>query len=227
MASRSSVALFVGATVALAGVSLGAANGKPTTVTSKPMGSGGPFVAKPSMMSPEATEALFLGDMAADISVGCPAGPNEWATKVTATLMPTFGVVSTTYGIAGTSGPTWDLVAWNNGASPGSDIQRCPLGAAAGTPGTHTVTVLPGCLTIPVAAGQTFFFGLSQGTDPDPMAFGMDTSGSTPDTVFIRAPNCGLPNFATVESIGFPGYWVHRIIIDDTVPVELMSFGVN
>ena len=207
MASRRSVALFVGAAAAVAGVCLGAA--------------------KPSMRLPEATEALFLGDMTADISVGCGAGPNEWATKVTATLMPTFGVVSTTYSIANTSGPTWDLVAWNNGASPGSEIQRCPLGAANGTPGNHTVTVLPGCLTIPAAAGQTFFFGLSQGTDPIPMAFAMDTSGSTAGTVFIRSPNCGLPNFGTVESIGFPGYWVHRIIIDDTVPVELMSFGVN
>jgi hypothetical protein len=34
-------------------------------------------------------------------------------------------------------------------------------------------------------------------------------------------------NFGTVESIGFPGYWVHRIVIDDTVPVELMRFDVE
>ena len=56
----------------------------------------------------------------------------------------------------------------------------------------------------------------------------MDTSGSTPNTVFIRAPGCGLGAFGTVESIGFPGFWVHRILIDDTVtPVELMNFGVK
>jgi hypothetical protein len=226
MASRSSVPLFVGAAVAVAGVCLGAANGKPT-MTPEPMGSGAPFAAKPPTKSPDATEALFRGDMTPDMSVGCSAGPNETATKVTATLMPAFGVVSTTYSIAGTSGPTWDLVAWDNGASPGLEIQRCPLGAANGTPGNHTVTVAPGCLTIPAAAGQTFFFGLSQGTDPIPMAFAMDTSGSTAGTVFIRSPNCGLPSFAPVESIGFPGYWVHRIIIDDTVPVELMSFEVR
>ena len=227
MATRTSLALAVG-TVVLAGAALDAANGGRSSMTSKPMAFGAPSVAKPSNKSPEATEALFRGDMTPDMVVGCDAGANEWATKVTATLTPTFGVVSTTYVIGPVpSGPTWDLVAWNNGASPGSEIQRCPLGAANGTPGNHTVTVAPGCLTIPAAAGQTFFFGLSQGTDPNPMAFAMDTSGSTPDTVFIRAPGCGLANFAPVESIGFPGYWVHRIIIDDTVPVELMSFGVS
>jgi hypothetical protein len=177
---------------------------------------------------PDATEALFLGDMSPDMAVGCQGlGPNETATKVTANLIPPFGVIETTYEIAGTSGPTWDLVAWNNGAVPGSEIQRCSLGPANGTPGPHTVAIPPGCLTIPAATGQTFFFGLSQGADPNPMTFGMDTSGATPNTVFVRAPNCGLPNFAPVEAIGFPGYWVHRIIVDDTLPVELTAFDVE
>jgi hypothetical protein len=178
--------------------------------------------------APEATEALFRGDMSPDLSFGCAGpGPAEWATKVTATLMPSFGAIATTYAIGGGSGPTWDLVAWNNGALPGSEIQRCPLGPANGTPGTHTVALAPGCLTIPAAAGQTFFFGLSQGTDTNAMSFAMDTGGSTPNTVFIRAPGCGLPGFAPVESIGFPGYWVHRLIVDDTVPVELMNLHVE
>ena len=227
MAPRSSVALVVG-TVALATAALGAASGGRGSLISKPMGSGAASVARPSMKSPEATEALFRGDMTPDAMLGCDAGQNEFATKVTATLVPTFGVVSTTYGIGPVpSGPTWDLVAWNDGASPGSEIQRCPLGAVNGTPGNHTVAVAQGCLTVPVAAGQTFFFGLSQGTDPNPMLFAMDTSGSTPDTVFIRAPGCGVASFLPVEALGFPGYWVHRIIIDDTWPVELTSFAVS
>jgi len=230
MTLRNSVALCVGATTVMAGVCLGAASGKPTMTSSKLLRPGAPLVAKPSTRSPEATEALFRGDMSADLSVGClpPVGPMESATKVTATLMPTFGVVSTTYAIGpGNSGPTWDLVAWNNGATPGSEIQRCPLGQANGTGGIHTVAVPPGCLTIPAGAGQTFFFGLSQGTDTNGMMFGMDNDGATPNTVFVRNPNCGLPNFAPVEAIGFPGYWVHRIIVDDTVPVELLSFDVR
>jgi hypothetical protein len=227
MSSRNSVALCVGATVAMAGVCLGAANGN-HTMTRQPLRPGAPLAARPSVQSPEATEALFRGDMVADTAVGCAGpGPSEWATKVTATLLPPFGVVSTTYSVANPSGPTWDLVAWNNGASPGSEIQRCPLGPANGTPGSHTVTVPVGCLTIPLAAGQMFFFGFSQGTDVNTMSAPQDTSGSTPGTVFIRAPGCGLPNFGTVESIGFPGYWVHRIVIDDTVPVELMRFDVE
>jgi hypothetical protein len=215
---------------ALAGIvvaSLGATNaghGFVSTLRDRGMGR----VTKPRAESPEATEALFRGDMSADTALGCGGpGPTEWATKVTATLMPSFGVVATTYSVATNSGPTWDLVAWNNGASPGSEIQRCPLGAANGTAGPHTVSVPVGCLTIPAAAGQTFYFGLSQGTDTNPMSAPMDTSGSTPATVFIRAPGCGLANFASVESIGFPGFWVHRIIVDDTVPVELMRFGVE
>lgn len=221
------MALCVSATIAITGVCLGAPTGN-QVMTRRPFRPGARLAARRSVQSPEATEALFRGDMVADTSLGCAApGPNEWATKVTATLLPTFGVVATTYSVANASGPTWDLVAWNNGASPGSEIQRCPLGAANGTPGPHTVTVPPGCLTIPAAAGQTFFFGLSQGSDATTMSAPQDTSGSAPNTVFIRNPNCGLPNFGTVESIGFPGYWVHRIIIDDTVPVELMSFGVN
>jgi hypothetical protein len=227
MKSRTRDSLRLGATTLLAGLCLGAASGRPA-MNSRPMRHDAPPVANAATRSPEATEALFRGDMSADIAVGCGGpGPTEWATKVTATLLPTFGVVSTTYSVASPSGPTWDLVAWNNGASPGSEIQRCPLGAANGTPGSHTVTVPPGCLTIPQAAGQTFFFGLSQGTDVNTMSAPQDTSGSTPGTVFIRAPGCGLPNFGTVESIGFPGFWVHRIIVDDTVPVELMSFGVE
>lgn len=217
----------VGASTALAVACLGAASAKPI-MTSMPVPPGTPLVARPPIRSPAATEALFRGDMSADISLGCAGpGPAEWATKVTATLLPSFGVVATTYAIGGGSGPTWDLVAWNDGAAPGSEIQRCPLGPANGTPGTHTVSVPAGCLTIPAAAGQTFFFGLSQGTDTNAMSFGMDTGGSTPNTVFIRAPGCGLPSFAPVEAIGFPGYWVHRIIVDDTVPVELLNFDVR
>ena len=176
---------------------------------------------------PDATETLVLGDMSPNASVGCMPGPNEWATKVTATLTPPFGIIQTTYVISGTSGATWDLVAWTNGAAPGAEIQRCSLGAANGTPGAHTVSVPPGCLTIPAAAGQTFFFGLSQGANTNVVALAQDTSGSTPNTVFIRAPPCGVPSFIPVEAIGFPGYWVHSIVIDDTVPVELMTIEVG
>jgi hypothetical protein len=30
-----------------------------------------------------------------------------------------------------------------------------------------------------------------------------------------------------VDSIGYPGNWVMRVIIDDTIPVELMSLSVD
>jgi hypothetical protein len=106
-------------------------------------------------------------------------------------------------------------------------IATCPLGAGSGTTGNHTIAVAPGCVTITPANGQTFFFGLSQGTNTNGVRIGMDNSGSTANTTYIRAPACGLAAFGTVESIGFPGFWVHRIIIDDTVPVELMDYNIS
>jgi hypothetical protein len=192
------------------------------------------FPAFKSTRAIEATEPLFRGDMLPDLGLGCSnptgtsGGPNDWATKVTATLTPPFGITTTTYNIFSfNSGPTWDLVAWSNGATPGAEIDRFALGAANGTTGNHTVAIPAGQEIIIPAGQQTFFFGLSQGADLNGVRIGMDSSGSTPNTVYIRAPGCGLAAFGTVEGIGFPGFWVHRIIVDDTVPVELMNFDVK
>jgi hypothetical protein len=232
MTFRSTVALVVGATAVVAGgVAIGA-NQKPTL-------SSGSAVKKNvaplrAVKVPQAQEALFRGDMIPDLGLGCSnpsgttGGPNDWATKVTATLIPTFGVVSTTYNIFSfNAGPTWNLKAWSNGAIPGADIGTCVLPAGSGTQGNHTISVPGGCLTIPAAAGQTFYFGLSQGTDTNGVRIGMDNSSSTPNTVYIKAPTCGAGIFTAVEALGFPGNWVHRIIVDDTVPVELMDFDIS
>jgi len=182
------------------------------------------------------TEPLFNGDMAPELGLGCSSdptnstgGPNDWAGKVTSTLTPPFGISTTTYNIfTYNSGPTWDLVAWANGASPGAEIDRFALGPANGTTGNHTVSIPSGQEIIIPAGQQTFFFGLSQGTDTTGIRIGMDSTSSAPGITFIRAPTCGLAAFGDVIGIGFPGFWVHRIIVDDTiVPVELMNFGVN
>jgi hypothetical protein len=236
MSLRKSVALFVGATAVVAGgISIGAVN-KPTLSSGKPAAHKAvPFA---PMKTPQATEPLFRGDMIPEIGLGCSnsvgstGGPNDWATRVTPTLppSPSWGVVSTTYNIFSfNSGPTWNLMAWNNTAGPpGTVIGTCPLGAGSGSNGNHTIAVAAGCLTIPAASGPTWFFGLSQGADPQGVRIGMDTNGTiTPNTVFIRAPVCGLAAFGTVESIGFPGNWVHRIIADNTLPVELMDFDIS
>jgi hypothetical protein len=192
----------------------------------------------PALKAPEGTEPLFRGDMVPELGLGCSngsgtsGGPNDWATRVTPTLpaAPSWGVVSTTYNIfTFNSGPTWNLVAWNNTPTiPGTVIDTFPLGAGSGTTGNHTIAVPPGGLLIPAASGPTWFFGLSQGTDLTGIRIGMDSNGTiTPNTVFIRAPGCGLANFGTVESIGFPGNWVHRIIADNSMPVELMDFDIS
>lgn len=232
MGLKNAMALLLGATtMAGGGPSDGAS--KPTLASGKPAG---PARAIPLKGSARARaplhEELFRGDMIPDLGLGCSnpsgstGGPNDWATKVTAATTPPFEITTTTYNVYSfNSGPTWDIVAWQNGASPGAEIGRTSLGAASGTQGDHTAAVLPS-ITVP-AGQQTFYFGLSQGVDTSGVRIGMDDSGSTPSTVFIRAPGCGLGSFGAVESIGYPGYWVQRISIDVLVPVELMNFSVR
>jgi hypothetical protein len=230
---RNAAALVLVLATMAGGSSFGAAD-KPSLTSGKPArpARSRPLRGSTRARTPHAQEYLFRGDMIPDLGLGCSngsgtmGGPNEWATKVTATLTPPIPIVSTTYNVfTFNSGPTWDFVAWENGASPGAEIGRIPLGAASGTTGDHTVSLSPSIIL--QAGQQTFFFGLSQGADTNGVRLGMDDSGSTPSTVFIRAPGCGVPAFNTVESLGFPGYWVHRILLDEFVPVELMSFGVN
>jgi len=235
MSMRTTVALLAGATAIVAGgVSIGAVQ-KPTLRSSERVQ---PRVAPiPPLRTPAGVEPLFRGDMVPEIGLGCSdpsgstGGPNDWATKVTATLppQPEWGVVATTYNIFSfNAGPTWNLMAWQNGAVPGAAIATCPLGAGSGTIGNHTIAVPVGCLTIPAAMGPTFFFGLSQGADLNGVRIGQDTNGAfAPATVYIRAPGCGLSNFGSVESIGYPGNWVHRIMVDNSVPVELMDFDIS
>jgi len=234
MSFSRTVALVVGATAVVAsGVAIGAVQ---TPTLSSGSAVKKDFGALPKMAEGPngATEPLFRGDMLPDLGLGCSngtgttGGPNDWATKVTSTLTPPYGIASTTYNIfTFNSGTTWNLMVWNNGATPGTVVGQFNLGQANGTVGNHTVPLVPGNLTIPAAAGTTWFFGLSQGANTNGVRIGMDNSGSVPATVYIRAPGCGLAAFGTVESIGFPGFWVHRIIVDQGFPVELMDYSVS
>jgi hypothetical protein len=236
MSARTTVALLAGATAIVAGgVSIGAVQ-KPTLTSGKQAQQR--VAPIPPLEQPDGTEPLFRGDMIPELGVGCSntagttGGPNEWATRVTATLpaAPAWGVTSTTYNIFSfQSGPTWNLMAWQNTPTiPGAVIATCPLGPGSGTLGNHTIAVPTGCLTVPAPLGPTFFFGLSQGADTVGVRVGQDSNGPfTPNTVFIRAATCGLAAFASVESIGLPGNWVHRIIVDNSVPVELMDFDIS
>lgn len=229
---KSSRFALVATTVALMGV--GVAFGAGANTLTSPNKAKKLFPLIKSVRAIEATELLFRGDMLPDLGLGCSnptgtsGGPNDWATKATATLTPPFRMTTTTYNIFSfNSGPTWDLVAWANGATPGAEIGRSNLTPADGTTGNHTVAVPVAELFVIPAGQQTFFFGLSQGADLNGVRLGMDSGGSTPNTVYIRAPGCGLAAFGTVEGIGFPGFWVHRVLIDDIIPVELMNFDVK
>ena len=236
MSFKRTVAFVSAAAVVAGGVAIGAGQ--------KTLSSGQPakqrFASLGQPRTPDGTEPLFRGDMTPELGLGCSnptgtsGGPNDWATRVTPTLpaTPSWGAVSTTYNIFSfNAGPTWNLVAWASAtptAPPSTVIDTCILPAGSGTTGNHTIALAPGCLLIPAANGPTWFFGLSQGADVNGVRIGMDSNGPiTPNTVFIKAPGCGLATFGTVESIGFPGNWVHRIISENNAPVELMDISVS
>ena len=180
----------------------------------------------------EATELLFQGDMVAESGLGCSngtgtsGGPNDWAVGVTATLTPPFGIVQTTYNVFTNIAPgltSFTFFAFQGGGVPGAAIGSVPLGPAAASQGNHTMAVSP-AITVNSAS---FYFGFYQGQTTVGMRIGLDTSSGSAGTSFIRAPTCGAASFVTVDSLGFAGNWVMRAVVDDTVPVELMSLGVE
>lgn len=168
-------------------------------------------------------ESLFRGDMTAESGLACSAGPQDNAVGVTASLSA-FDVIATTYIMNTATGNlgTFAFTVYAAGAAPGAVIgtQTIPNG---GTTGVHTVAISP---TIPVPT-QQFFFGVGW-TGSGAVYPGRDTSSAPiSGTSFIRAPTCGISSFITVESIGFPGNWCFRAIIDDFIPVELQQFDVE
>ena len=188
-------------------------------------------VGLPPVPHGEATEALFRGDMIPEIGLGCSnpsgtsGGPNDWAVGVTATLTPPFGIIQTTYNVFTNVAPSlsqFTFKAWQPGSSPGAEIGAQALGAAGASQGNHTVAVSP-AITITT---PSFYFGFLQAQTAAGLRLGEDTTTSTGNS-FIRAPGCGLSGWGTVDSIGYPGNWVMRAIVDDTIPVELMSIGIE
>jgi len=174
----------------------------------------------------ETTEALFRGDMIPEIGLGCSngtggsGGPNDWASGVTATLIPPFGIISTTYNSftnVSTTITTLTFKVWAAGGIPGAEVA-----AQTGIPfaqANHTVAVAPPI----VMSVQDFYIGLTQPQSNVGIRIGMDTT-TADGQQFILAPGCGANVWTTVEALGFPGNWVVRAIIDDTIPVELMTF---
>lgn len=217
-----SAAVCCVAIVATMGLSTaGAANGV-GLVSPEGAPAGPPF---PAATQGRATETLFRGDFVAEAGLGCQnptgnsGGPNDFAVGVTATLTPPFGIVSTTYNIFTGNGYTTALTfkAWAGGAIPGAEI-----GAQSGMPmgtGNYTVAVAPPIML----SAQAFYFGLYQPQTTAGLRIGLDTT-TTDGTSFILAPGCGLTTWGTVDSIGNPGNWVMRAVVDDTIPVELMTF---
>lgn len=195
-----------------------------------PTATGG-SVGLPPVPNGEATEALFRGDMVAEAGLGCSnptgtsGGPNDWAVGVTATLTPPFGIISTTYNVFTNVAPgltAFTFKAWQPGASPGAEIGSQVLGAGAASQGNHTVAVAP-AITVTT---PSLYFGFYQPQTTAGIRLGEDLTTSA-GTSFIRAPTCGLTVWGTVDSIGYPGNWVMRAIVDDTIPVELMSIGIE
>lgn len=195
-----------------------------------PVATGG-GVGLPPVPNGEATEALFRGDMIPEAGLGCSnptgtsGGPNDWAVGVTATLTPPFGIIQTTYNVFTNVAPSltqFTFKAWAPGSMPGAELGARAFGAAGASQGNHTVAVSP-AITITTPA---LYFGFYQPQTTAALRIGLDQTSSA-GTSFIRAPTCGASSFMTVDSLGFPGNWVMRAIVDDTIPVELMSIGIE
>jgi len=222
------IAIAVGfvAIVATLGLStVGAASG---VSLSSPVGAK-PGPTFPATNDTRATETLFRGDFVAEVGLGCSGtagtsgGPNDLAVGVTATLTPPFGITSTTYNVFTGLGhvTAFTFKAWAGGAVPGLEIgSQAGLSAATGN---YTVAIAPPIML----TNQAFYFGFAQPQTNAGMRLGLDTSSGSAGTSFILAPTCGLAAWGTVDSIGFAGNWVMRAVVDDTVPVELMTFIVE
>ena len=222
------VVAAVGAVAIIATLGLSPAGAAAGVSLSSPDGAqpGPPF---PAPVEGRATETLFRGDFVAESGLGCSngtgnsGGPNDYAVGVTATLTPPFGITSTTYNIFTGNGYTTALTfkAWAGGAEPGAEIGT-QSGMGMGT-GNYTVAIAPPIML----SAQAFYFGLYQPQSTAGMRIGLDTSSGSAGTSFIRAPGCSLPAWGTVDSIGVPGNWVMRAVVDDTIPVELMTFSAE
>jgi hypothetical protein len=169
--------------------------------------------------------------MIAEQGLGCSnttgnsGGPNDWAVGVTASLTPPMGIVSMDYNMFTQNGFVTQMAfkVWTAGGGPGATVGSQALTAAQFAVGTHTVAISP---FIPLTS-QSFFFGLSQPQSNAGCRIGEDTSSGGSGFSYLRAPGCGLGSWGTVTSIAFNGDWVMRVLVDDTVPVELQSFTIG
>ena len=114
------------------------------------------------------------------------------------------------------------FMAWTAAGAPGAAIGSQALTAAQYAVGTHTVAISP---FIPLT-NQAFFFGFNQPQTAAGMRWGRDTSVGSGFS-YILAPSCGLGSWGTMTAIALPGDWVMRVLVDDTVPVELQMFSVE
>jgi hypothetical protein len=182
--------------------------------------------------SERAEEELYRGDMIAEQGIGCSnstgnwGGPNDWAVGVTATMLPPFGIVDVTYNMFTQNGFVTQLsfMVWSDDSGPGSVIGSQALNPSQFQVGTHTVTISPYVLV----HEQALFFGFNQPQTNAGCRIGLDTSSGGSGHSLIRAPACGVAgNFDTVTSVGYPGDWVMRAIINSPVPVELQAYTVE
>ena len=179
----------------------------------------------------DATQSLFRGDLIAERGIGCSngsgtaGGPQDLAVGVTATAVAApFDIVSTTYNIFTNISPnitSLSFVAWTGGGTPGAELARrtgLPF-----TTGNHTQSFA----TAISMASPAFYFGVNQAQTNVGIRLGQDTTAPVAGTSFIRATTCGAAAFITVEAAGVAGNWVMAVLVDDNVPVELMSFDVE
>ena len=170
---------------------------------------------------------LYQGDLDPEFGIGCSTGggatggPNAVAVCVTAAITPPFNITSHFYNLYTQVSPNitaLSFVCWRGTVAPGAEAGR-----QAGIPwtqGSHTVAISP-----PITVSERrFFFGQDQPQTDVGLRWGVD-SGSSAGKSFIRASACGVSQFVTLDSIGFPGNWCMAVSVGGTTPTELQSWG--
>jgi len=134
-----------------------------------------------------------------------------------ATLTPPYELVAFTYTIGTSTLPPDTLnirvFEWGGAGPPGALVTTVPLGPGDMTPGFHNL-VLASPIALPT---PDFCVGLFSEPLDDGFRALTSIGPYTPGTSWVRAPECGTPDFVELADLGFPQNWCYTATIEESV----------
>lgn len=129
-------------------------------------------------------------------------GPHAFAECFTNVgLAPPFDVTEVRYQVGALQNPptvvTLEIRGWT-GTARGAVIGSQALTAGDVSVGNHNIV-----LQTPITVNASSFCVVVDGNDA--FAVGRDESNSVPNVAFVKADDCGLGTYDSLQSIGFPG----------------------